>query len=132
MKRLNKKGFTLVELIMVIVIIAILAIVAIPKYFDIQDKAQTAAMMGVVGGIRGGIHTAYAYSASAGTKPSWPTILDDAEDNQVAGASNPLFGSVLDTPVEADWTKIHDSEYVCTGPTVDVTWDYNPSTGKFK
>ncbi len=129
MKRLNKKGFTLIELIMVIVIIAILAVVAVPKYLDLKNEAAKGAMMGVVGGIRGGIRVSHAKSLAAGTDNKWPDILDDATDNQVADADHPLFGSVLDTPVEADWKKIHDGEYECTATS--VTWGYSDTTGKF-
>lgn len=39
MKKNNKKGFTLVELICVVVLLAILAMVAIPAYSKVQDAA---------------------------------------------------------------------------------------------
>ncbi|MBU1726790.1 MAG: prepilin-type N-terminal cleavage/methylation domain-containing protein, partial [Candidatus Omnitrophica bacterium] len=53
----RRRGFTLIELVMVIVILAILAIVAIPKYFDLQSDARSAAEKGVVGGVRAGVYT---------------------------------------------------------------------------
>ncbi len=36
----NKKGFTLIELIVVVAIIAILAAVAVPIYFDLSERAE--------------------------------------------------------------------------------------------
>lgn len=39
-KILNKKGFTLVELIVVLAVIAIIAAIALPKYLGIQEKAK--------------------------------------------------------------------------------------------
>lgn len=46
---MNEKGFTLIELIMVIVILGILAVTAIPKFVDLSDEANSAALDGVVG-----------------------------------------------------------------------------------
>lgn len=40
MKKLNKKGFTIVELVIVIAVIAILAAVLIPTFSGVIDKAQ--------------------------------------------------------------------------------------------
>lgn len=43
MKKMNKKGFTLVELVIVIAVIAILAAVLIPVFGSVIDKANTSA-----------------------------------------------------------------------------------------
>ncbi len=43
MKRMNKKGFTIVELVIVIAVIAILAAVLIPTFSGIIEKAQESA-----------------------------------------------------------------------------------------
>ncbi len=42
-KRLNKKGFTLIELIVVIAIIAILAVILIPRFTGFTDSANKSA-----------------------------------------------------------------------------------------
>ena len=43
MKKMNKKGFTIVELVIVIAVIAILAAVMIPTFSNVVSKAQTSA-----------------------------------------------------------------------------------------
>ncbi len=43
MKKTNKKGFTIVELVIVIAVIAILAAVLIPTFSGIVEKAQQSA-----------------------------------------------------------------------------------------
>lgn len=37
---MNKRGFTLVEIVMILVLLGILAAVAVPKYFDLKSKAE--------------------------------------------------------------------------------------------
>ena len=45
MKKMNKKGFTIVELVIVIAVIAILAAVMIPTFSGIVDKAKNSAAL---------------------------------------------------------------------------------------
>ena len=45
MKKLNKKGFTIVELVIVIAVIAILAAVLIPTFATVVDKANQSKAM---------------------------------------------------------------------------------------
>ncbi|MDD5282485.1 MAG: prepilin-type N-terminal cleavage/methylation domain-containing protein [Candidatus Omnitrophica bacterium] len=118
-----KKGFTLIELIMIIVILGILAAVAVPKYFDLQTSAKEAAEKGVVGGVRAGIYTYFAQNKA------YPATLDSAATAACA-TGNICFDTVLQQGgVTSDWTKASATSY--TGPAGN-TYTYTAATGDFK
>ncbi len=68
-----KKGFTLIELMIVVAIIGVLAAVAIPKFADLIRKAQEAACKGQLGALRSALSIYY------GTEEGvWPTNVSSA------------------------------------------------------
>ncbi len=55
----NKKGFTLIELMIVVAIIGILAAIAIPKFSDLINKAKEGATKGALSSVRSALQVYY-------------------------------------------------------------------------
>lgn len=123
---LSKKGFTLIELVMIIVILGILAAVAIPKFFNLQTQAKQSAELGVVGGVRAGISTYYANQCATATC-GYPASLGGSDG--ACTVANPCFGNVLSQGgITSDWSL---SGATYTGPHAG-TYTYTSGTGEFK
>lgn len=73
----NKKGFTLIELVMVIVILGILSAIAIPKFVDLTGEAKVAATKSGLGAIRSVVAIQYAKSATSATAAFPSAITTD-------------------------------------------------------
>ena len=124
----KKRGFTLIELVMVIVILGILAAVAIPKFFDLSGSAKTSAEKGVVGSVRAGISTYYANQCSSGTC-AYPASLDSAAVG-ACNTTNVCFTTVLSQGgITSDWSKATATTY--TSPT-NTTYTYTSASGTFQ
>jgi len=123
---MDKKAFTLIELVMIIVILGILAAVAIPKYIDIRSSAETAAEEGIVGGVRAGISNYYVNQCVSGSC-AYPSTLDSAVSG-TCSSSNPCFDTVLaQGGVTSRWSK-RSGAYVSPDGTI---YRYASASGTF-
>src|SRR5437879_1104396 len=68
LKELSKKGFTLIELMIVVAIIGILAAIAIPKFAELIRKSSEGASKGNLGALRSAM--SIYYGDMEGTYPS--------------------------------------------------------------
>ena len=128
---MTRRGFTLVELVIVIVVLGILASVAIPKFFDVTADAKEAATKAALGNVRSAIANYYAYSAtpSGGNSAGWPTLTNVTTAGTVLEQvlpNNPYSTSSAQNACIAGATK-------GTPPTAAATggWAYKAASGEF-
>ena len=75
----SRRGFTLIELVMVIAIIGILASLSVPKFLDLSAAAKVSATKAGLGSLRAVLATKYASSATSGSTASYPGSLTTAD-----------------------------------------------------
>jgi len=121
---MNRKGFTMVELILVIAILGILAVSALPKFLSLSTDAGRAARDGVVGAVRSGIALYRANNAVEGGGGDAPGDLEDG---------GCCFGEVLENPVGVDdgWNTSDNVTYTHSAGGVSSSYNYNATNGTF-
>ena len=123
----NRKGFTLIELIMVTIILGILAAVAIPRYMTTVEKAEAAAEDAVIGSIRAGLETYATEQLMDNGRRSWPTNPWDALETKPAGYD---ANDSDDADTDGEWTYNSTTKKIThqRNDNSRVGWQYDEGT----
>lgn len=118
MKINNRKGFTLIELIIVIVLLGLLAAAALPKFSDLESEARNASEQGVIGGFRAAIGISHADWLAKGKKTTieleGTTIQMSTEDDNDPGGYPESTSTANGTMTPAKCLEVYKA--ILTGP----------------
>ena len=116
--RLHRKGFTLVEIMIVVAIIALLAAIAIPNLLRARHNANESA---AIAGLRT-VSTALESYRAAQTPPVYPAALTN-----LSGSTPPYIDTTLSSGTKQGYTYAYtlisnNQQYTCTAtPQVSGT-----------
>ncbi|MCH7849554.1 MAG: prepilin-type N-terminal cleavage/methylation domain-containing protein [Planctomycetes bacterium] len=76
---MKRRGFTLIEFILVVIVLAILTLVfvrgsGLSQFLEYVTEARVSATKGALGGVRAGVASFYANTALSGPPPTYPTF----------------------------------------------------------
>jgi MSHA pilin protein MshA len=129
----NKRGFTLIELVLVITILGILAVSALPNFINVATQSEQASRDGVTGAVRAGIALFRANDLVTNGPPgTYPGTLDGLANGTTCAAAAPCFVNVVTNGItDGSWTKTNGTTYVFNDGTTNFTYTYTSAAGTF-
>jgi MSHA pilin protein MshA len=125
----NRKGFTLIELVIIIIVLGVLSAVAIPKFINLQQDAQAAANVGWIGGLRSCLSINFSAeslgrtvtpSATTAAGPALPTSGDTVTEINACVSGSTMPSSLTAPGGGVTWTGL--SPLVAGGAPTNSTW----------
>jgi type IV pilus assembly protein PilA len=111
MKKMNEKGFTLVELIVVMAVLAVISAIAVPRFLGVQKEAK--------------VDADYATAAMLGKAAELYLVKEDGSTVSVDALNTAALGGTLEEKLKTTEIKFVSENYI--GQESSITFD--ESTG---
>ncbi len=137
----NKKGFTLVEILIVVVILGILAAIVIPQFSDASTQSKISSSLSSLQTLRSQVQLykiqhndnppTLALFADAMTKcsDSTPAAATDYVDRTAANTSTHPSGPYLQSVPDNPWAPALTADTLAAADGAAVGWVYHEVTG---
>jgi general secretion pathway protein G len=124
-KKVARRGFTLVELVIVVLVIGIIAAIAAPKMFDTAGSARTNSTQQSLRTLRSAIEL---YRANNGSYPAAASITTDLRAYLQGPFPAPQVGSRQNATVASSTSD----PITAAAASGTEGWIYNATTGQIK
>jgi len=140
MRRLRKRGFTLVELMIVVLILGILGGVVTPQAVDSSDEARESALVATTHVVQKAIELYHlqhngAYPGNLASNATWDIFLNQlCAGTDKAGAPGKEYGPYLRSKILKNPVNTYTKGYVGEKKPLNLSdygWFYNNITGVF-
>jgi len=135
---MKKRGFTLIELMVVIAIIGLLAAIALPKFGDVASQAKVANVQGNISSLRTSIAMFYATDGDYPDLAAHESDLTGADGTDTDGTGidfTDFYNKTVmpDTPTKSDGTAATNNTVEIATATTSGTeaggWNYVTTDG---
>ena len=108
--RLQNRGFTIIELLLVIALLGIVAVFALPNIYDWTDNAHQSAVNGVAASVRSGVALYKANQALTTGAATLPADLETETFAQALCTADATNGGCFDVVLDAS-ARISDAHW---------------------